>query len=474
MPEPSDWPAGAAAPDASGGAQVRVAEVVLALPAPDEEAAALVGIGAGDWLSARALRQAVQRLHQTGRYRTIRILAEPAQAPGGQLPGGQAPGGQAPGGQAPGGQSPGGQAGEGSDAGGWVRLRVEATAVRRISRVTLRGAGAAGLDEPALRGLVRFAAGDPFEQEDVPAAEARLRDALARRGHRSARVMVTARGENPVAVEVSVEPGPVTRVTAVALAGNPGLPQEALERLATRPGGALDEDLLADDARTLRLVLHQAGWRRATVGTPQVSVEGQQAEVAFPVTAGPRVTVGFRGNAALPDATLERELALDPEQPLDAGALETATDRLLAAYRVRGYAAVRTEVEEEARGDRLAVVFRIEEGVRYRVQAIRFPGVTVRSEAWLRERLVAVLREEDPPQRSQEADAARSLAVALPGEADSARWRRCRCRPVSTSTRPHGIAPPSSWWTPTAPRATWTQSTWAAPSRSTPGCGRPR
>jgi outer membrane protein insertion porin family len=267
--------------------------------------------------------------------------------------------------------------------------------------------------EAALRDAARLSPGDPFDDEDLRRASARLSDALARKGYREARVEAAVHGELAVTVELTVTAGPPTRVRSIRVEGDAGPAAAPLARLATRPGAVLDQDRLAEDLRALRRGLHTAGYQRARVGTPALREEGRVVDVVLPVAAGPRITLAFRGNATFPAAALERQMALDPELPLDVNALDAAVDRVRGFYRAHGHVAAQVEAEERPQGNDLVVLFRIFEGLRYRVRAVRFDGPEVHGQAWLNERLVAHLAQEaGPAEAGADADAQRLAAAS--------------------------------------------------------------
>jgi outer membrane protein insertion porin family len=363
----------------------RVLAVELLLP-PGEEpaaAAALVALEVGDPVSNRALRKTVQRLFQTGRYRSVVVRAVPAVAPAGE-------------------------------AGEWVRLVVEGLPVRLVEEVFVEIDGA-GADERTVRAAAGIAPGQPFDDPDLERAADRVRAALARRGFREARVAPRAEGERSVIVHLGVRPGDPVRVATWRFSGDPGPASGALgEAVRTRTGAVLDLDVLEGDVRRVRAALHAAGHRRSRVGIPVVRVLGREAEVELPVEAGPRISFLFRGNAEVPAAVLVRELGLEEGQPVDVPAVGAAAERLVSFYRARGHAAARVEANEVRRGRELTIVFHVEEGRRYRLGAVRFEGAGFRSEAWLRERLAALLDEDAPEADGSEADAARALLLSVP------------------------------------------------------------
>jgi outer membrane protein assembly complex protein YaeT len=362
----------------------RVADVELRLPAGEDVAAAtaLLAVEAGEPLSTQATRRTVQRLFQSGRFRNVVIRAYPAPAPGGE-------------------------------AGAWVRLVVEAQPLRHLVGLRVRVVGA-GADEAAVRVAAGLASGAVFDDADLAVAEGKVRAALARRGYRDAQVDATAWGDRDVTVELVVAAGEPVRVGAVRLTGDPGVGQALAGRLSTRPGALLDDDVLAEDVRRLRAELQASGHRRARVSPPVVRVDGRTATVELPVEAGPRMVFLFRGNVEIPAPVLVRELGFEEGLPVDLPAVNAAVDRLLAFYRARGYAAARVEVREVRRGGDLAVVFHVDEGLRYRIEDVRVDGLSFREPAAVRARLAEILDEETQEPAALDADEARAIAIAHP------------------------------------------------------------
>ncbi|HET6437363.1 MAG TPA: POTRA domain-containing protein [Anaeromyxobacter sp.] len=379
------WPFTSRGLEEGEGEEVRVSGVRFLLPPGEDQAAlsALFPIGPRDPLSRRALRTAVQRLHQTGRFRNVRIRTRPVPPPPGE-------------------------------SGEWVELWVEAEAQRRLARVNVRTEGPAVLSDEALRDAIRLTAGDPFEPADLDAAAARIRAALARKGYRDPQVEVAVRGEAAKVLEVLLRRGPPTVVRSVRAEGDAGPAASLLGGIASRPGAVLDQDALSDDVRALRSALHAAGYRRAQVTTASVEEGEGGADVVFPVNAGPKMALVFRGNETLPRALLEKHMGLEPEATLDATALEAAADRLRAAYRARGFAAAEVEVEEKPRGRELLVLFRIWEGRPLRLTAVRFEGTEAHPPGWLKGRLDARLAAGEGKVEASDGDAARQLAAAFP------------------------------------------------------------
>ncbi|GEJ55625.1 outer membrane protein assembly factor [Anaeromyxobacter diazotrophicus] len=374
-----------------------VASVELKLP-PGEDAAALrrfVTVAPGAPLDRRELRRTVQLLYGSGRF--ANVVARTAPAAGG------------------------------------VALVLECLARQTVASVAVEAGPRPALDEERVRRAAGLAPGDELWAGRLEDAAARARAFYARHGYRSATVVARAEGEGAARVVLAVAEGPPTRVASLAFSGAPGLaPERLADGLASQPGAVLDLDLLEADAREVRARLKRAGWLRARVGAAVVSGE-PAAAVTIPVEAGGRVAVRFAGATAFPPADLRAVLALEDEQALDGTALALTADRLRGYYVARGFAAARVTVREEAAGGGSALVFQVEEGRRYRVTEVTFPGAAGKSADWLRERLDEALDQ---------------LAPQDPGgaQADAARLARAAGSPAVVRAPP--LVEPRQAWNP--------------------------
>lgn len=397
-PAPGEAPASGPRPEATaeGGrpgdappGERRAASVTLVVP-PEEDhaaAAALLAVSRGAPVTERALRRTALRLYQSGRCRDVVIREEAAAPPPGE-------------------------------AGRWVALQVTCEPHRVLGGLTVALEGASPISEAGLRSAAALPVGEPVDEDDLAAAAERVRAALRRRGHRSARVEGTLEGQRPVTARLRVWPGPVTRVATLRLPGAGALEGALAGHLTLRPGAVLDEERLAADVATLRATLHAEARWRARVGTPAVDEGPDGAAITIPVEPGPLVAVVFRGAAAFTPAELRARLGVEQGQAFDLPAIDAAADRLRAFYRARGFAAARVEAEERRSGDDLAVIFHLDEGRSYRLAAVRWEGAEWRTEAELRARLEALLEEElgrEPT--SPAAERARALAASVPGVA---------------------------------------------------------
>lgn len=373
------FPAGAAAREE----RPVVESVSLEIPPGEDavEARSMVAVKAGEPLSPRAVRRTVQLLYQTGRYANVVVRALPA-PPG--------PGGQAR-----------------------VRVVVVAEQKRVVGSVRFKVTGVAVLSDLGLRAAAGLEEGEELTPGRLEAAEEGVRAVFQRRGYRQARVEATASGTPTAQVELAVVAGAPTRVAEVTAGPSTGLPEaELLAPLSTREGSGLDLQVLDQDLATVRKLLRQGGYYRARVGVPEISYEGETARVRIPVEAGPRILFRFAGNEAFDAAQLRDKLGFDVEIPLDEAQLEASADRLRLFLRHRGYTRAWVSFEEIPAGPDLVVLFHVDEGRPYRVEAVEFAGPTFHSQAWMREQLDRSLLEMGKPEPSGKRAVMDQLALA--------------------------------------------------------------
>ena len=341
-----------------------VAGVAVRVP-PGEDAAAvegLVELKSGDPLSPRVLRRTVELIYKLGRFSNVVVRTLP-------------------------------------DAGrpGRVMVVIDCLPRRTVRAITFTNpSGQLALSDGKLRRAAEIAPGDEFDAKRVERAAAAVRTLAVRLGYRDAEVSTDASGGQDVTLGFEIREGKPTLVGALSFSGD-GLPSPSLgAALKTQVGNVLDEDLLDEDVQTLRAELRRAGYYRARVGRARIQAASGEAQVSVPVQPGPRFTFSFPGSRVFSDRVLRAQLGYDGEHPLDDATLTAAANNLAAFYRKQGYLVARVTSSELGGGDRVEVVFRIEEGRRYRVGELRFAGATFHASSWLERRLREQLQEATP------------------------------------------------------------------------------
>jgi outer membrane protein insertion porin family len=340
-------------------------EVILQLP-PGEDAASLEGmvpLKVGQALSPRALRRTVQLLYDLGRFSNVLVRTRPVNGPPGEKR---------------------------------VVVEIECLPRRVIRAVSFRAdEGSLSLSLDTLRAAANLPEGEELYAERLEAAVEGVQSAYRRRGYRHARVSARDDGARAASIEIETLEGKLTRVASLSLGPDLGLPRSEIEgRLRTRAGGILNLGDLDEDLQTLRAALRHAGFYRAKVMPPVVEEAGETAGVRIPLEAGPRIFFRFTGNVSFSSEELREQLGYDEEEPLDAPAVEATATRLADFLRARGFLETRVRVGELSREGSTIVLYRIEEGRRYRLGAVRFSGTAVRPPEQLRRQLMEALQEE--------------------------------------------------------------------------------
>lgn len=196
--------------------------------------------------------------------------------------------------------------------------------------------------------------------------------------------------EGGVSVGFLITEGEPTPITALSIVGDPGLPTKTLvDVVGVRLGDVLDMTRLDSGADALRAYFRREHHYRARVEAPRADSLGR---VTFPIIAGPRYTIAFRGNRQVSDHALSVVLGYDGEELLD----ETLQSRLAARvsrfYRFRGYYDVQVTPVEVARGPRATVTFVVDEGAPLRVVSLSFDGNEAVPDSELRDVLAQVVQ----------------------------------------------------------------------------------
>ncbi len=354
----------------------------------------LVEVKPGHPLDTRDVRDAIRALHASARFSRVAAYAEPM--------------------------------GEGR-----VRLVFVLTAIEKL--VSLSFPGHSALAESVLLQSANLTVNAEFQPEQVgPAVEA-IRAAYFRIGYRSAQITP---GRKPapggVALELRIDEGPLTRISEVRFAGDPGLTRDQLSAaFRLDPGDVLNLGLLDDAVRRVRERYRRAGRLRARVDLPVIEeLDKSSARIVVPVAAGPVVRFQLRGNRAFSDAVLASQLAVESDEPLDAQASQELAGRLRRFYVGAGF--LRAKVAERgmvARDGAEEVVFSIDEGPQVRVERVLFTGNKGIPTAQLRERVLQLLRDNVARDPASRADPAMVERMGVMGRVPAPHAPRVRVDP---------------------------------------------
>jgi outer membrane protein insertion porin family len=381
-------PAPPAPPEPAPKVERLVGSVELHLPkdADTKGLAELVALRPGTPLKRNDVQRTLERLYGTGRFSDIVISAVP-------------------------------------DARGRLSVVIEADTRTFVDSIEFEGN--AVLTEAALRKALALTDRRPeYYLEFIDRLQARLASAYRRIGYTRAQVKhVLVQGDAGEAVlRFQILEREPTRITAVEAAGDPQMPvAEIVKTLGLSQGDVLDLDKLDKGIAALKARFRSEGHYRARFGPPQVTEEGPGALLRLPITAGPALQFVFRGNDAFDDRALLHRLAYDPQEPLDETLQGQLEERLVAFYRINGFADARVRSREVRGWDRKTnyIVFHVHEGAPLRVVSLTFAGNEHFDERFLKERVVESLVEAFG---EGEADIGKPDELFAGGPARRARW----------------------------------------------------
>jgi outer membrane protein assembly factor BamA len=323
------------------------------------------GIKAGDRISLRAARDAVQRLFATGKYSDVIVRAHRER--------------------------------------GQVVLVLELRPRLRLRDIRFTGNWAIPGDD--LRKNFGFV---PDVQEYTPATigklERSIEQSYEKRGYRSARAdiqVVEDPGGEGVRLVADVQEGQPTRVAQIAFQGTPVFPRsELLRQLRLSEGEILDRERLQTSVDNLMRFYRGKGFYEVQIPAPKVilSAAGEaKAQVVFTIIAGPRLTVVFRGAQGFSRKALLSRLKLEDERRITDGTLAFLRERILSPLREWGFLNAKVDLklveEPKKKPPRKKVIITLHPGRHVIVRDVRFPGAEAVPASTLKEIVLSLVEE---------------------------------------------------------------------------------
>jgi outer membrane protein assembly factor BamA len=338
----------------------------------------LLGLPDGGRLTRQVLREGIEAVYRTGRWRQVTVEGAPV----------------------------------GDDG---VALSLVLEPVERIG--VLRFEGPRIVTRGELENVIQLRAGQEFRQETVARATRAVQDFLDRIGYPDAVVVAASRpfGEPfEREVTIAITPNEPCRLTEVRLEGwdqaaHPDI--DLYERLGLRAGDVCDRRAIDAGVDRVRERLRSAGYLEATLSQPRVAYASERrtaalsvevrpearAEIAFELVRQPqevyRVACGKRPERA--DNWVSRAgvriariasprcrrydrlldaLSLGDQPDLSQEGLSVLADRLVARYRQDAHPWVSVALRTEPLPDGRRLVFRIDEGPATFVRGVEFRG----------------------------------------------------------------------------------------------------
>jgi outer membrane protein insertion porin family len=193
------------------------------------------------------------------------------------------------------------------------------------------------------------------------------------------------RGSVDVVVRMSRGP----RVS-IAFRGDPLAEKRQSRVLALLGQGALDEDVLENEQRSIEDELHARGYRDAAAPFRR-ELRGETLLVVFTVALGPQymvAAVDIVGNQSLSQAEIQAVLVVQPGQWFVASRVEADAAAIRDLYLKQGFGQAEVTVATAPQaGDATHLVntYAITEGPRTTIDAIEFTGVSALSQSALRQ-----------------------------------------------------------------------------------------
>ncbi len=266
------------------------------------------------------------------------------------------------------------------------------TPERTVRAVEIVGAGQ--VSEVYLRELLRVQEGDGFDAAALDEAVIRL---LQTGQFISATYRLEEAGDG-VRVTFELRTPPV--ITSIRFEGNVKFKEGRLKKQVTvKEGAPVDKFAIREGRDAIAAMYREEGYNDVVVSYDQERLD-RSGELVYDIQEGKRVRIRkilFEGNAAFIPRQLRRQI--DTKKAfwfLRAGAfdenrVESDVARLQRHYRDEGFLDARVGYGRElgADGSDMTLVFMIEEGTRYAVEAIEFRGNTVFSDRELLDRMVS-------------------------------------------------------------------------------------
>ena len=215
----------------------------------------------------------------------------------------------------------------------------------------------------------------------------RIEDYLRGQGYRDAKAPhVREQSDEELRITFDVKRGPAYRVGRVEISGNSSVPLPDFDAaLRLRDGQPFNEAKLDADVAMIETLYHRRGFASARAQTGEEAQPGAATDgtmtllVRIAITEGPRTVVGavqVRGITSVPEATLTKDLGLQPGRPYSDTQLVLDRDAMQLQFINLGYVTATVEANPNLSADRTRAepVFTVREGPRIFVEHILLVG----------------------------------------------------------------------------------------------------
>ena len=245
------------------------------------------------------------------------------------------------------------------------------------------------LEDGAIRELIPIFEEGSVDPDLIEEGRVGLLEYLRQEGFFEASVtaeLIAAPRDNAFQINYLVDSGERYSVREVRIEGHTFFDDDLLydaigvSRNGLFSRGVFSPELLEDASVTITRMYTAAGFA-ATRVEPEYSIEGNAITAILQVAEGRQLEIGrlvFRGNTVLDAVDLTRIAGLASNSDYSPAAVESARGAITSDYHGRGYpdVRVRSSVEPRANGDRVDVIFSLEEGTPYSIGTIVVAGNT--------------------------------------------------------------------------------------------------
>ncbi len=321
----------------------------------------LIGIQVGDTLQRGAIRRSLERLYLKGFFSQIRIETTPVR--------------------------------EG------LKLTYYTTPAALVQGYEISGNKA--LSKKIILERLRPAVDERFSEHRLQVSLEAFRQYYAELGFPEAQVTWRAEklaNQSRVTVFLDIDEGPPVLVNALTLEGVTAFPIDALlERFNVRVGQPLNTERLSGDLERLQGQYQRAGYLTMRLEGPHIQRDRQRrtAAVSITVIEGPKINLEFVGNRKLSRRVLEPAVLIDDLGGYTEDTLVESEREMLQRYREQGFhfAIITHQVEVEAEGRAVRIIFQVQEGPLVTVKDLQIVGNAVISAGDIRGQFLTRPRE---------------------------------------------------------------------------------
>ncbi|MGB3942124.1 MAG: outer membrane protein assembly factor BamA [Candidatus Manganitrophaceae bacterium] len=304
-----------------------------------------IGFRAGERYQTRRIRQAIEHLYATGKYRDIRVEVRPA-------------------------------TGEG--------INIRFILVERQVLSSIKISGNYFVSEKELLNTAGLKPEEEFTESRLEKALSDLALFYQKRGYFQARltkkIAPLPEERRKIALHIDIEEGTQAKIRRLEFTGQTIFPARTLKlrMLSSGPGEYYRSDEVEKGILRLLSFYQKEGYLKAAVAPPVVTFieKTSEVEITVQITASNKIDLIFEGRGSFSKEDLRQRVLIQEERSDDPGTLDQSAQEIQEFYRREGYPFARVTVasrffEEENRRE---VRFNIQSGPRTKIREIAFSG----------------------------------------------------------------------------------------------------